>query len=136
MKVSKLIKTLQTIDPDAEVRLVARRNPSASPSEEGSGPPIYIAVTNIDGIDKLVLLCNYVDNKQAEPVFDAVPQFKRFRLSTAEGIATAVADLSEQAGCEPTVDLDAHLELEGIKQMVSAVKTIFQEMERPGDDTP
>jgi hypothetical protein len=117
MKVSKLIAALQTVDPDAEVRLVARRNPSASPSEEGSGPPIYIAVTNIDGIDKLVLLCNYVDNKQAEPVFDAVPQFKRFRLSTAEGIAPAVADLSEQAGSEPTKDLDTHLEVERVKDL-------------------
>jgi hypothetical protein len=118
MKVSKLIEVLQTVSPDADVELIAKHNPATGKDTDiGSGPPIYIAVTAVDGIDQLVVLCNYVDDKHCNPVFDAPPQFKRFSLASSGGASAAVADLVEQAGSEPTKDLDTHLEVERVKDL-------------------
>lgn len=118
MKVSKLIETLQGISPDADVRLITKHNPATSHDADiGSGAPIYIAVTAMDGVDQLVVLCNFVEDKRCNPVFDAPPQFKRFSLSGAGGASAAAADLIEQAGSETTKDLDTHLEVERIKDL-------------------
>jgi hypothetical protein len=130
MKVSTLIEALQGIDPDADVKLVAKHNPATlSEPDVGSGAPIYIAVTTINDTDRLVVLCNFVDDKQSKPVFDAPPQFKRFRTSTVEGTPAAVADLSEQANCEPTKDLETHLEVERLKRSFRQLKDLLQPQE-------
>jgi hypothetical protein len=122
MKVSQLLDALKGCNPDANIHLFAARNPHHDAPDTGSGAPIYIAVTAVDGTDRLVVLSNVLADKQGQSVFDAPPQFKRFSTSSNEGLAVAAADLREQMNCESAVDLDAHLE-------VSKVKDIFRSLE-------
>ena len=130
MKVSTLIEALQGIDPDADVRLVAKHNPATlSEPDVGSGALIYIAVTTIDDTDRLVVFSNFVDDERANPVFDMPPQFKRFRISTNEGAAAAVADLSKQANSEPTKDLETHLEVERLKRSFRQLEDLLKPKE-------
>jgi len=130
MKVSTLIETLEGISPDAEVKLIAKHNPQANgPADIGSGAPVYIAVTSVDGSDKLVALSNYVVDQSDKPIFDVAPQFKRFQISSGEGALAAAADLSEQASREPTKDLEVHLEVERLKRSFRQLEDLLKSKE-------
>lgn len=127
MKVSQLLDALKDCNPDANIHLFAARNPHHDAPDTGSGAPIYIAVTAVDGTDRLVVLSNVLADKQGQSVFDAPPQFKRFSTSSGEGLAVAAADLREQMNCESAVDLDTHLE-------VGRVKSLFQSLAALAED--
>jgi hypothetical protein len=127
MKVSQLLDALKGCNPDANIHLFAARNPHHDAPDTGSGAPIYIAVTAVDGTDRLVVLSNVLADKQGQSVFDAPPQFKRFSTSSNEGLAVAAADLREQMNCESAVDLDTHLE-------VSRVKDLFRSLAAFAED--
>lgn len=128
MKVSELSAILQTISPDAEVKLLAKHRPESDlPSDLGSGSPIYVAVTAVDGSDTLVMLCNYLADQRGNDVFDAPPQFKRFRIDTGNGVPAAVADLIEQAGCEPTQDLHVEAEKEKLRDIFRSFEDLLNQ---------
>jgi hypothetical protein len=127
MKVSQLLDALKGCNPDANIHLFAARNPHHDAPDTGSGAPIYIAVTAVDGTDRLVVLSNVLADKQGQSVFDAPPQFKRFSTSSNDGLAVAAADLREQMNCESAVDLDTHLE-------VSRVKDLFRSLAAFAED--
>jgi len=118
MLVSELLFALRDVSPDAEVLIWAKRQDPADPKQiDASGELIYVAITSIDGDDKIVVLSNCVVDKRGTPVFDAPPQLKRFCVSTGDGPAAAEADLAEQAGSEPTLDLRQQMETERMKNI-------------------
>ena len=127
MLVSELLAVLQTVSPDAEVRLYGEHRPgSACPSGTAEGPLVYVAISQVDDSDRLVMLSNCVTNQRGDTVFDAPPQIKRFKVSTSDGHAAAVADLVEQGGCEPTQDLRVELEKEKLRDIFRNFKDLLQ----------
>ena len=137
MLVSDLLAALNDVSLDAEVQLHCCRKPdSSSQSNEASGDVIYVAISNIDGHDRLVILSNYVTNKRNEPVFNAPPQFKRFCISSKSGPTAAIADLQEQANCEPTQDLHDHLEVKRIKSVFDSFNSLLRQNQQPSAPTP
>lgn len=124
MKVSELSAILKTISPDAEVSLWCGNNPALG---EATGDIIYVAITQIDDNDKVVMLTNCVNDKRSNPVFDAPPQVKRFKVSTSAGSAAAIADLTEQMNCEPTQDLSAELEKEKLRDIFRSFEDLMNQ---------
>lgn len=129
MDAETLIKTLQTVHPKARVILAAMPKQQGLDNGSGtcSGDIVYVTVAEVDGVDTLVTLTNCVSNSRGDLMFDVEPQLKRFRVSTKHGPQAAAADLQEQAGCEPTQDLRAHLDVESIK-------SLFRSLELPCDN--
>lgn len=127
MLVSELLAALQGVDPGARVTLWGRRGPKSNcPPGEVEGDVIYIAVSQVDGVDQLVVLTNVVADKRGNDVFDAPPQFKRFSISTGEGLAAGAADLMEQTHSEATENLTTHLEVERIKDAFRAFEQLMR----------
>lgn len=123
MNVETLIRTLQGVHPKARVILAAlpRQRDLDNGTGTCSGDIAYISVAEVDGADTLVTLTNCVSDATGNLVFDAEPQFRRFRVSTQQGSAAAAADLSEQLACEPTHDLEAHLEVNDVMSLFRAL---------------
>jgi hypothetical protein len=90
------------------------------------GPILYVCITEVDGEDTLVMLCNSLDDRNREPVFDAPPQIKRFKVSTKDGLAAAAADLTEQANCEPTQDLAGQREVETMRKIFRGFEDLLR----------
>jgi hypothetical protein len=135
MLVSQLIEALQGVSPDARVTLWGKRGPSSKcPPGEVEGDVIYIAVSNLDDHDELVILSNVLVDKGGKEVFEAPPQFKRFKLRSADGYHSAVADLTEQAHSEPTKDLSTHLEVERIKSAFRSFEELLNNHKETRDD--
>ena len=126
MKVSELIAALEGVSPDAPVKLWCAENPDSGLAE---GDIIYVAITQVDGADTLVMLTNCVDGKRGNAVFDAPPQIKRFRISTKAGAAAATADLIEQAGCEPTQDLRVELEKDKLRKIFRSFEDLLNQVQ-------
>jgi hypothetical protein len=122
MKVSELIKTLEGIDPGASVVLVAQHNPGNHDDPgEGTGDVVYVAVTDIDDRDRVVALCNCVEDSKGRPVFDAPPQFKRFSIRTIDGTEAAIADLREQMCGDHTEDLRLKQQVDELNQWIDSM---------------
>lgn len=124
MNAETLIKALQTVHPKARVTLAAMPKQQGLDNGTGAcaGDIVYISVAEVDGVDTLVTLTNCVADAAGDLVFDVKPQFKRFRVSTQQGGVAAAADLREQLGCEATHDLDAHLDLDSIRQLFRSME--------------
>lgn len=121
MKASELLHVLKGVDPDAQVVIAAVHNPTNTDGPgEASGDVLYIAVTNIDGKDRVVGLCNCVEDSKGNHVFDAPPQFKRFSISSGDGPDVAIADLKEQMNGEPTEDLRLKQQVEQLEQWIDS----------------
>ena len=129
MNAETLIRTLQGVHPKARVILSAMPRQQEVDNGTGtcSGDVIYISVAEVDGIDTLVTLSNCVADRSGDLIFKARPQFRRFRVSTQQGVAAAAADLQEQLACEPTHDLETHLE-------VSDVMSLFRALDPSNDN--
>ena len=134
MIVSELIAALQSIGPDAKVQLYCHHTPGRDQPDHASGDVLYVAVTNIDDSDEVVILSNCVSNKRGDSVFDAPPQFKRFKLSSKHGPAAAIADLQEQAGSEPTKDLATHLEVVKMKNIFHDFESLLRSSQPQADE--
>ena len=122
MNVSKLREILASIDGDAKVTLALRNGTPGEHDKVATGAPIYFAVTNVDDCDKFVVISNFVADQHGNDVFDAPVQFKRFKISTADGLAAAAADLIEQCGCEATEDMDDHLRKQALRDVFDDFK--------------
>jgi hypothetical protein len=131
VKVSELSAILKTISPDAVVKLCCANIPALG---EAAGDIIYVAITQIDGNDKVVMLTNCVNDKRGNPVFDAPPQIKRFKVSTSAGSAAAIADLTEQMNCEPTQDLCAELEKEKLRDIFRSFEDLLNQAQTNKSD--
>lgn len=73
MNAKELRALLDGIDDDAQVLISAQNEFGAW----AQGNLIHIAVTNIDGNDKVVALCNCVSDADGNTVFNAPTQFTR-----------------------------------------------------------
>jgi hypothetical protein len=130
VKVSELIEALKGVSPDARVTLWGKRGPSSKcPPGEAEGDVIYIAVSNVDDVDTLVVLSNVLVDKRGNDVFEAPPQFKRFKIRTTGNFHAAVADLTEQAHSEPTKDLATHLEVERMKSAFRSFEDLLNQVQ-------
>jgi len=127
MFVSELLEALEGVNPDARVMVYGHHIPrSSAPSDVAEGDIVQIVVSAVDGNDRLVVLSNCVETSAGELVFDAPPQFKRFSIGTADGVAAAAADLREQAYGERTVDLRTHLEVKRVKTMFRSFEELLR----------
>jgi hypothetical protein len=129
MKVSQLINTLQCIDGDARVVMFILPRPGASrPDNPGhEGDIVHVAVTAVDGKDRVAVLCNCVEDSKGNPVYNVEPHFKRFAVDTAGGLLAAEADLREQIACEKAEDLRMALfneSLQRLRAMAEAVNAL------------
>jgi hypothetical protein len=126
MIVSELIAALKGVSPDAEVTLWCASNPNTGRAD---GDIIYIAITQLDDKDKLVVLSNCVVDRRGNAVFDAPPQIKRFAISSKDGVSAAIADLTEQAHCEATTDLRDELEKEKLRDIFRSFEDLFNQVQ-------
>ena len=135
MRVSELLAALEDVSPDAEVRLWGCRGPhSQCPPEQTEGELLYIAISNVDGTDRLVVFSNCIEDSRGNPVFKAPPQIKRFRVNTKDGLAAAAADLREQAFGETTEDLRTQLEVKRVKAMFNNFDKLLRSKQQEDPD--
>jgi hypothetical protein len=128
MNVKQLRQILAGIDDDAKVTLAVSNRTPGSSDGVATGAPIYFAVTNVDDCDKFVVISNFVADQRGNDVFDAPAQFKRFKVSTADGVAAAAADLIEQYGCEATEDMDEHLRKQALRDVFDDFKYLIEKL--------
>ena len=126
MIVSELIAALKGVSPDAVVRMWGTANPKSQAARgDVEGDIIYIAISQLDDKDKLVVLSNCVVDRRGNAVFDVPPQIKRFAISSKDGVSAAIADLTEQANCEATTDLRDELEKEKLRDIFRSFEELL-----------
>ena len=128
MKVSELSAILARVSPDAVVRMWGTANPESQTARgDVEGDIIYIAISQLDDKDKLVVLSNCVVDRRGNAVFDVPPQIKRFAISSKDGVSAAIADLTEQAHCEATTDLRDELEKEKLRDIFRSFEELLSQ---------
>ena len=126
---------LNTIGDEAKVLLHCLPGPKTADGDGHSGDLVYTAVTAVDGIDRVVVFTNCVCDRQGNHVFDAEPQFKRFYIGSEEGRDVAIADLIEQANCEPTSSVRDELRKEDLRQTFRSFEELLNKL-NPANNTP